>query len=489
MRYAAIILVSLSLVSCGSEPPSVSNQSPNVLLIFVDDLNTDLENYGHATAKTPNITRLAKQGVTFHRAYAQYPQCNQSRASILTGRYPAEIGVMTLQDEFRINHPDIVTLPEHFKHHGYVTARVGKIFHQGVPGEIGQDGLDDAQSWDRALNPAGIDNTLDGQVQTITPDGKDRPGFGGVLSWLSVPGDGSNLTDHKVADAAIQMLEKFAAAGDEQPFFLAVGFYRPHTPYIVPEQYFSDHPIDTITVPEVRDDERGNKPVAALADRPDQLAMTDGQKRSTIRAYRAAVSFVDTQVGRLMQAVEDEGLLESTIVVFLSDHGYQLGQHGLWQKGDLFERSAHTPLIMLAPGALPPNVVSHSITELVDVYPTIVSLAGIVKPEQELSGKDLTPIILEDNDGDNFAFTQASSRAAWTRPELVGRPVMGLSVRSERYRYTEWDEGEMGAELYDYHEDPEERINLYNSMEYGDVVVSLKLKLAEFRRQLWPQKS
>lgn len=479
----AILLWCCFALGCPLIALADAGSRPNVLLVIIDDLNVDLQNYGHTVQKTPNISRVADRGVTFLHAYAQYPQCNQSRTSVLTGVYPAQAGVLGLEDHFRDNLPDIVTLPEHFRNNGYRTARVGKVFHQGVPGDIGTDGLDDARSWDIAINPKGVERSFDPVVKSIAPTGRERPGLGGLLSWLSVPGDGSDLVDHQVADTAIEILHDFASRQEAQPFFLAVGFYRPHTPFIAPEGNFSDYPADELELPDATMSDRDDKPVAALADRPFQLEMTDDQKRNAIQGYRAAVSFVDAQVGRLMESVEELGLADDTIIVLMSDHGYQLGQHLLWQKGDLFEQSVRTPLVIAAPGGQRGGRVEDAIVELVDVYPTIVSLAGMDMPQQHSAGRDLRPLLLDGRVEDRMAFTQSWSRAGWTRPGQGLGEIMGLSIRDSRYRYTEWGGGANGAELYDYDADPHEVTNLASSAYHAEVLARMRAQLKAAARR------
>ncbi|MEE4218730.1 MAG: sulfatase-like hydrolase/transferase, partial [Xanthomonadales bacterium] len=267
---------------------------PNVLLVVVDDLNTDLGAYGHDLVQTPNIDRLASQGVLFMRAYAQYPQCNQSRSSFLTSQYPDQLEVLSLKEHFRDAQPDVVTLPQHFRNNGYLTARVGKIFHQGVPPEIGQDGLDDAASWDLVINPAGVDIRVDEHIVSIVPPELDKRSFGGTLSWLRLDSDELH-TDEIGAVEAIRLLEAFHPRKTGKPLFLALGFYRPHTPYVAPGRWYDVYPPDRIKLAEVPAGDRENKPVAALADRRFQAEMTEEQKRQAIQGYYASISFVDEQ--------------------------------------------------------------------------------------------------------------------------------------------------------------------------------------------------
>lgn len=449
---------------------------PNVLLVVVDDLNTDIGAYDHEQVQTPNIDRLARTGVLFTRAYAQYPQCNQSRASFLTGQYPDQTGVLSLKEHFRDKQPDIVTLPQHFRANGYFTARVGKIFHQGVPTDIGRDGLDDPASWDLAVNPSGVDTRVDEHIVTIAPPERDRRSFGGMLSWLRLDGDEAH-TDQIGAAEAIRILREHHPSKTGKPFFLALGFYRPHTPYVAPARFFDRYPPGRVEVAVVPPGDRENKPVAALADRPFQADMTEAQKRQAIQGYHAAISFMDEQLGKVLDSLQESGLAGDTIIVFLSDHGYQLGSHGLWQKKDLFENSLRTPLIMAAPGQLGAGVKSDTLVELVDLYPTLVALAGLDEPETPIEGRDLLPVLAGRESALEFAFSQSWSAAHLIRPERRGMQVMGDTIRTARYRYTEWSRGAEGVELYDYQVDPLEYRNLAGDASYAEIQKKLASRL------------
>ena len=465
---------------CGAESP----RPPNVLLILADDLNSDLGVFGHPIVKTPNIDRLASRGVAFSRAYTQYPQCNQSRTSLLTSLYPEQTKVLSLKEHFRDENPDIVSLPQHLRNNGYFTARVGKIFHQGVPVEIGSDGLDDPLAWDRAINPSGVDRDVEDRIVSIVPPEEDKRKFGSILSWLNLTRTDKQHTDEIGASEAIKLLEENHPDKTGKPFFLALGFYRPHTPFVAPSEFFDLYPLEQIQPLEVPEGDRENKPVAALADRKYQARMTDMQKRLAIQAYYASISLIDAQLGRVTAALDRLDLNTDTLIVFVSDHGYQLGAHGLWQKRDLFENSARTPMIMVAPGVFEPGRQTTLLTELVDIYPTLVSLAGLEPPSGQLQGRDLSPVLSGEQEGRKLAFSQSWSAAHLTRPEWKGKDLMGYSIRTDRYRYTEWGGGEYGSELYDYHDDPTEFKNLADIPAYEDLVGKLKRLLDEKLREI-----
>jgi arylsulfatase A-like enzyme len=450
----------------------------NVLLIIADDLNNDLGTYGHPIVKTPHIDALARNGVRFDAAYSQFPVCTPSRSSFLTGLYPEQIGVVEVEPYFRDHVPDVTTLPQLFRENGYTSARVGKIFHQNVPSQIGMDGVDDPPSWDTVVNPSGLDKDIEQRVNSVSPSAP--PGdIGGTLTWLSVDSRDEAHTDGIATTAAMKLMSDLHPEKTGKPLFLAVGFYRPHVPLIAPSTYFDLYPLEAIKLAQPPADDRDDIPVPALADRPHQADMTTKQKKEVIQAYYASVSFVDAQVGRLLAELDRQGLAKNTVVVFMSDHGFHLGSHGLWQKTDLFEGSVRLPLILSVPGQANRGAASSSIVELVDLYPTLASLAGI-EPPAYLEGKSLIPILADpQTEIRDSAFTMASSRAWWTRPEWKYREITGYTIRTPRYRYTEWGDGAFGVEFYDYENDPGELHNLAHDR----TLASTRFKLARMLRE------
>lgn len=426
-------------------------RKPNVLFISVDDLSCALGCYGDLLAQTPNMDRLAASGVRFDRAYNQLPLCNPTRASLMTGLRPDRIKVYDLDRHFRDELPDVVTLPQAFQQAGYFAARVGKIYHYNVPAAIGTDGDDDPPSWNRVVNPKGRDTAQEGLIHNAEPHRK----ISAALSWLAADGDDEEQTDGMITTAAIRIMEEKR----DQPFFLGVGFFRPHTPYVAPKKYFDLYPVEQLRLPYAPEGDRDDIPAAAFAhncpvphynlDEPTLLQAT--------QAYYACISFVDAQVGRLLTALERLGLADDTIVVLWSDHGYHLGEHGgIWQKRTLFEEAARAPLIIRDPGRSGNGTACRRIVEFVDIYPTLAKLADIDSPA-DLAGRDLTPLLddpLADWNGD------AVSQVLRPADDRLDQPVMGRSIRTARYRYTEWGEGTYGTELYDHHTDPAEFHNL-----------------------------
>ncbi len=437
---------------------------PNVLLIVSDDLNNDLGCYGHPLVKSPHIDRLAAQGTRFDRAYCQYSVCNPSRSSFMTGVYPDQTGVLSNAGNFRKRLPDFPTMPQHFSNQGYFVARVGKIYHYGVPNQIGTNGADDDASWQVRINPRGIDREVHDQIHTLQPGQ-----FGGTLSWLALPNDAGEHTDEIGASEAIKLLKQHHPNKTGKPFFLAMGFYRPHTPYVAPQKYFDLYDRAAIQPVMEQPGERDDIPRAALPDRPHQRELTVEKRREIIQAYYASISLMDAQVGRLLDALKQLELDDNTIVIFTSDHGYHLGRHGLWQKSDLFEDACRVPLIVYDPRRTSHPPRTAALAELVDLYRTLADLCGLSEPTHPL-GTSLRAV-LDDPTSElrDAAFTTTLSRTV--------RGCQGYSIRTGRYRYTEWNSGEHGVELYDYDEDPEERVNRATSEDHAAIRAELKQRL------------
>ena len=463
MNRSVIRLVVAPLVLTSASAPAQSvNRKMNVLFIAVDDMNNDLACLGHPIVRSPNIDRLASRGIAFANAYCQFPLSSPSRTSLLTGLRPDRTKVFNLQYHFRQDLPDIVTLPQMFKNNGYYAARVGKMYHYGNPGDIGTNGLDDRESWTERINPAGLDKTsLEPLIINYTP----TRGLGSALSFYSdFTGKDTEHTDGKVATETIKLLEKHK----DEPFFIAAGFYKPHTPYVAPKKYFDYYSMAQMKLPEVSNDPEKEYPAPALAStRPwPYFGITPDQARECMLAYFAAISFVDSQIGRVLDALDSLGLSENTIVVFWSDHGYHLGEHGLWMKQSCFEESAKTPLIISVPGLKSSGKVCRRIVEYVDIYPTLADLTGISAPA--------------DLDGSSLATLLRNPSAKWDHPaytQVQRGNTPGHSVRTEEWRYTEWGFGKNGAELYNEKKDPGELNNLASDPKFADVVKKMKALL------------
>lgn len=460
-----LALTLLSGVVFGKAP-----RASNVLFIAVDDLACTLDCYGDPIAKTPNIDRLASTGVCFLNAYNQIPLCNPSRASIMTGLCPDKLTVYDLDRHFREQVPDVVTLPQQFKQRGIFTARVGKIYHYNVPAGIGTDGLDDPASWMVAINPSGRDREDESKVVNSQPG---RP-ISAALSWLAADGDDTEQTDGMVATEAIRMMREHRT----EPFFIAAGFFRPHTPYIAPRKYFELYPLESLRLPYAPPGDRDDIPPAGFAHNCPipNYGLEEPVLLQALQAYYASVSFIDAQVGRLLDALDELQLTDNTLVVLWSDHGYHLGEHsGIWQKRTLFEQCAKAPLIMRLPGAAGNGQSCRRIVEFLDIYPTIMDCVHF-EAKTKLDGRSLAPLLQSaDREWDGFAVTQILRPADNRLPAQV----MGRSIRTDRWRYTDWNSGEVGEELYDHWADPMEFQNLANTSEAAlqELKQSLQKKL------------
>ena len=419
----------------------------NVLFIIVDDLRPMLGCYGHPEMHTPNIDRLAQRGTLFDRAYCQYPLCSPSRTSMITGLRPETTGVLNNSIDFRQRLPGVVTLPQHFKSHGYHTQSVGRIAH--LPRL-----QDDENSWStRSWRPTWIPF----DIQT-TP------------SWQALDVEDDELRDGKVAKRSVQVLEQIK----EQQFFLAVGFYKPHLPWKTPRKYFELYDTQDFDLPASFIPPK-DAPARALTnwgairnyqDIPSGMEpLSDAKTLELIRAYAAATSYIDAQIGRVLDQLDTLGLSENTVIVFCGDHGHHLGEHGIWGKQTLFEVSLRSPLIVSVPRQQPAE--TNALAELVDIYPTLCDTCQIPIP-LELEGISLLPVIEQPaHPWKTAAFSQFNRGA-----------VIGNSIRTEQYRYTEWgQDGSSGVELYDYNADPNETVNIANLPENAELLTHLSEQL------------
>jgi iduronate 2-sulfatase len=446
--------------------PQEVQRRPNVLFIISDDLNNRIGCYGDPQVQTPHIDALAKRGVRFEHAYCQFPLCGPSRNSMLCGLYPNSTGILANSQIFRDTIPQHHSLPQDFRLEGYFASRVGKLYHYNVPKSIGTNGHDDPGSWELELNPAGCDRLLEEpDIYSLTPGS-----FGGTMSWYASPRPDAEHTDGLLAEDAQWILERCAKRKD-RPFFLALGFYRPHTPYVAPQPYFEKYALDQMPlVTGVKQDQADIPPAALSSYRKFQEKLTDQLEREAIQAYYASITFMDQQVGTVLKSLDELGLAENTIVVFTSDHGYHLGEHGLWQKMSLFEGSVRVPLIIAVPGIAGGQVVNAPVG-LIDLYPTLTGLCKVKAPES-IQGQSLIPMLLDSSfKGRGFAISQVRHSA--NKPD----GVFGYSIRTEQYRYTEWNDSEKGRELYDHLTDPQELVNLAQIEGHDSIMDTLAKQL------------
>ena len=428
----------------------------NVLMIVADDLRPEVACYGKTNTYSPNIDRLARRSLRFDRAYCQYPVCNPSRVSLLTGLRPDTTRILDNSVHLRKALPNAVTLPQLFREHGYFTASLGKIFHRGLTMEDLRPEMDDTNSWDLASYFQPTPKGLKGEGRNLT---------GGKLAWcrwLAAEGDDSDQPDGQIALEAIRFLQ----ARRDKPFFLAVGFHKPHDPFIAPKAYFEKYPPKALSL--YPTNWPPGDPAMAIGSgwRQQFAQFTDQERREYLRAYLACVTFMDAQLGKILNELDRMKLWENTVVLFLSDHGFHLGERGWWNKSTVFELSARVPLLVWAPTMTSSGQSCPRLIELLDIYPTLTDLCGL-KPPSGLQGRSFVPLLNNPR--------QPWKDAAFT--QVQRGKFAGYSIRTERYRYTEWDNGKQGAELYDHDSDPNELNNLATEPNHAKVVGDLRGRL------------
>ena len=452
-------VVSFAAISSRSTAASAKPKY-NVIVIASDDLRPTLGCYGNNIVKTPNIDKLSSMGVKFDRAYTQYPLCNPSRSSFLTGKYPTQTGVLDNEFYFRALHPDLVSLPQHFKANGYATLRSGKIFHGG---------MDDTEAWTEGGEAR---NFTGAQRPPSNPDSADRTAQSDRI--VELEGNGESNGDYRTATQAIDYLEKYR----DKPFFLAIGPVKPHSPPAAPKKFFDQYDPDKIPLPPDFSSRPGAPPgfpEISIARRNTDLFIgrdaSPAEAREMIRAYYASVSFMDEQVGRVLDAVDRLHLRDKTIIVFLGDHGYHLGEKGKWSKAySLFEVATRVPFIMAGPGIK--KGVSPRTVQLLDLFPTLVELCDLPKPYQlpsRLEGHDLIPLL-------------RNPQAKWNYPAFSVvryQGKLGKSVRTETWHYVRWDDGKAGEMLLDHSNDPLELKNLAANPAYSGTVSEMRKLLSQ----------
>lgn len=429
-HVTVLICLSLSFLGVQSKP----KKTPNILFIVVDDLNTTLGCYGKKEVFSPNIDRLAARGTRFDRAYCQYPLCNPSRTSFLSGRRPETSGVYVLTTSARTAMPDAVMLPQFFRNQGYFTAGAGKIFHSTK--------MNDAPSWDFYEDGTGNDPEEKAAIDARYGGGDGRP------RAYPLSSDGSQMRDGVNTQTILKLMREQVAA--QKPFFLAAGFHKPHLPWTAPKRFFDMYPKDKIKIP--TEPKMTQVPTVALQTELSGFPQPDSRAEA-LQGYYACISYTDYQIGLLLNEMDKLALWENTVVVLVGDNGFHLGDHdGLWAKLSAFDASTHVPLLMAGAGVPKGSVVSAPV-ELLDMYPTLVALSGNVVPSG-LEGKDLTPFLT----GKKTPSSPASS-IVFHYDSTKQIDIMGRTVIDKQWRYTEWDGGKAGRELYIRAKDPQEYHN------------------------------
>jgi arylsulfatase A-like enzyme len=479
--FTVATIVTITFSAAGEQsifaanPKQGKEQSMNVLFLISDDMRAEMNVLGSPMAQTPNLDKLAKDGVCFERAYCQYPLSCPSRSSILTGRRPTTSGLYTNREWFGATYPDWVSLPNYFRLHGYETLRSGKIFHGGI---------DDTEAWTEGGEQRIYNNPVNANPPSaLTPEEwrihfqRRMPNPSDVISnprsdrWEAVEGEAARqLGDTRVADKAIAYIRQSKKSGN--PFFIACGFSKPHSPLIAPKEFFDLYDVNNIPLPP----DFASLPMVPVGFPAGSIRPTNAdlfinriaspeEARQMIRAYLACISYVDWNVGRVISELEKQGLKENTIIVFWSDHGYQLGEKGKWSKaGSLWEQGTNVPFIIFDPRAKGNGQASPRIVELLDIYPTLVDLCGLPQPEG-LEGTSLRPLL------DN-------PLTVWDKPAYTvwnehGKGITGVVVRTEQWRYAEFFGAGAGAFLTDPIHDPDEFVNLVYDPEFSEVVKQL----------------
>lgn len=465
---------------------SFAAQPLNVLFIAVDDLRPELGCYGAAHMKTPHLDRLASQGMLFERAYCQVAVCNPSRSSVLSGTRPDTTGVLDNQHFMRPNMPDVISLPQHFKNHGYTSLSLGKIFHHSErePG-------DDPQSWSKPSWYHGEpykhwfnQESLDYVKQLKALPKAQQPKQLRAAPFEAADEPDASYPDAQTATKAIETLQRLKA--EAKPFFLGVGFVKPHLPFTCPQKYWDLYPEASIQLAANAQRPKdapepafhNNYELRSYGTVPENGPISDAMALQLIRGYRACVSFMDAQLGRVLDELDRLGLRDNTLIVLWGDHGYHLGENGLFTKMTNFEQGTRVPLLVSNPGMKTAGQRTRALVELVDLYPTLAQLCDLPLPKH-LEGTSFAPL-LENPD-------QPWKKAAFSQYLRTGKPPhTGRSLRTDRWRYTEWHDLKgkpTGVELYDELNDPQETVNLANDPTHAQTVK----QLAESLKRGWKE--
>jgi arylsulfatase A-like enzyme len=442
---------------------------PDILLIAIDDLNDWIGPLnGHPQVKTPNLDRLAARGLTFTNAYTNAPSCNPARTTLMSGQLPSTTGIYGNYPDWRIIDElnSLSMMPAHFRQNGYRSVGGGKIYHAHTYFESGKVGHNDPNSWDE-FYPS-IEQQLPDDLSPVDQPTNNAPGTKGPFmgfDWYALTAEDYAMADGQVANWAAKELQTEQAG----PRFMAVGIYRPHLPWYVPQKYMDMYPLESIVLPEVPADDLDDIPAqyqqAALNGRETHRWVVENDKwQEAVQGYLASITFADAMVGKVLDALDASGKADNTIIVLFSDHGWQLGHKHRWRKMALWRQSSRIPMIIAAPGITSAGSRSHKPVTLMDIYPTLVDLTQLPAPQHELEGHNLRPLLEDPN-------------ANWDHVAITSWGYQNHAIQDERYRYIRYSEGD--EELYDHHKDPNEWTNLASDSEHQAIIRHLKSRLPE----------
>jgi len=424
-----------STPACDATAGRSRQHAKNVLFIIVEDLKNVMGCYGNPLVHTPNLDRLARKGTIFDRTYCQYPVCNPSRTSFLTGLRPDTTRILDNRVPWNTHIKDQITLPRLFKNNGYTTIGMGKIFH-------GKKEHDDHEAWDVNLDFRQTPTGGQGEGRNMT-DGRVR-----WCRWLAAEGSDEDQPDGQIAAKAVDMLKQ----PRDKPLFMALGFHKPHDPFEAPKKYFDLYPVESLMPPAMPENRSPKKPYmigSSWAAVFKEFSLQD--QREFLRSYYAGVSFTDAQIGKVLDELDRQNLWKDMVVIFVGDHGYNLGEYDWWNKAVLMEDSARIPMIVVVAGETQTNVRCDQFVEMVDLCPTLADLCGLNAPAN-VEGISFRPLLSEPN--------KPWKKAAFT--QVQRGDVAGRSVRTKRWRYNEWTRNGavLAAELFDHASDPQECRNL-----------------------------
>jgi iduronate 2-sulfatase len=482
-RFHFLIATAAFLLFVGRMASAADKQPLNVLFIAVDDLRPELNCYGASHIKSPNIDELAQRGLQFNRAYCQFALCNPSRASLLTGRRPESIQVYDLVTFLRKHDPDVLTLPQMFMRNGYEARSIGKIFH------VSNGNHQDDASWSIRAWRSPKDNAATKRPpakekiakpkRPARPNAKPVDAHANDLPFESRDVADDELIDGQIAEEAIRELDELK----DRPFFLAVGFHRPHMPWVAPAKYWQMYDRDSIQLAANPQPPQGAPKFAnnngsefrRYKGVPKKGPIPEAMAREAIHGYYASVSYMDAQIGRVLDELDRLGLRDKTIVVLWGDHGYQLGDHGTWNKRTNWEAAARVPMIINVPGQQLRGQTTEALVELIDIYPTLAELTGL-EPPANLDGRSIVPLLSDPT----TPWKDAAFTLSVKDTPRLGKQTFGRSMRTDRYRFVEWTgpkSAEPVYELYDLESDPLEKVNIADKPENKQLRADLAKRL------------